>query len=226
MSGFFHAEFHGVYRRHFEAAHPFWESFDSLWFAAANAVCREAAAADMDLGGFREIAARKLCPANIPLVAMHHHCAMRTDIGAWLQFTGRLAEWWQLFDDLMDWHEDCLHGVCSYFLCEGSRRKRQRESLHQWVAREGFQWGVATLEDWWRDLRAASLRLGSRDVEAFLDDRAAMFREIVAQLRPGFDALTRLADVLDFETQTGRADQRHGDPGVLCNDHVQIPRGR
>jgi hypothetical protein len=199
MSAFFHGEFQSVYQHYFDSSHPFWGWFDSLWLASANAACREAVSPDMDLDGFREIAAKKMCAVKIPLVALHYHSGKATDLAAWLQFTDRLAEWWQFFDDLMDWHKDYSRGACIYFLCEGNRQKHPHESMHQWVAREGFQWGVDTLVQWMHDLQDLSIHLRSSAVDAFLNDRTQMFRSIVNGILPGLKVLAQLATAMDCE---------------------------
>jgi len=199
LSVFFHSEFQSVYQRYFDFSHPFWDRFHSLWLASASAVCREAASPDMDLDGFREIAANKMCAAKIPLVAVHYQCGEATELARWLQFADRLAAWWQFFDDLMDWHKDYSRGACVYFLCEGNRKKLSHESMHQWVVREGFQWGVDTLEQWMSDLRESSIGLRSSAVEAFLIDRTHMFRAIVGGILPGLEALAELAAAMDPE---------------------------
>ena len=201
MSAFFHAEFQRVYQRYFEHPHPFWGWFDSLWLVSANAVCREAFTSNMDLNGFREIAANKMCAAKIPLVAVHYRSGETTDLAIWLQFANRLAHWWQFFDDLMDWCKDYSRGTCTYFLCEGNRQKRPEESLHRWVAREGFEWGIETLLQWMRDIRELSIGLRSSAADTFLDDRAQLFRAIVDRTLPGVKTLAQLATVMECEPQ-------------------------
>ena len=201
VSAFFHTEFEGVYRRYFEHGHPFWGWFDSLWLGAANAVCREAMAPSMDLDGFRDIAGKKMCAAKIPLVAVHYRSGEMTDLGKWLQFADRLAEWWQFLDDLMDWWKDYARGASTYFLFEGHRQKRPQESMHQWVVREGFSWGVDTLLRWMRDLRELSIPLRSNAVDEFLDDRVELFHGIVDKTLPGLKAMAQLATLMDGEPQ-------------------------
>ena len=206
MSAFFHCEFHSVYQRYFDSSHPFWEWFESLWLTSAGVVCREVALPDLDLDGFREIAANKLCAAKIPLVALHYFCGERLALASWLQFADRLAEWWQFLDDLMDWHKDQARGACTYFLCEGRRRKHPRESLHQWVAREGFQWGIDTLNCWMRVLKTLSAQLGSMGATRFLDDRIRMLDELADEILPGLGALARLAVAMDFSSLESQTD--------------------
>ena len=193
MSAFFHCEFQGVYQRYFDSTHPFWKSFESLWLTSASAVCREATSPDLDLDGFCEIAAKKLCAAKIPLAALHYYYGENSELESWLHLADRLAEWWQFLDDLMDWNKDEARGACTYFLCEGRRRKHAHECLHEWVAREGFQWGIDTLNRWMRDLKTLSVHVRSNGVAGFLDDRIHMLDELAHTILPGMKELAQLA---------------------------------
>jgi hypothetical protein len=117
----------------------------------------------------------------------------------WLRFTDRLAQCWQFFDDLMDWCKDDSRGACTYFLSEGNRQRGPQESMHHWVVREGFEWGVATVRQWMCDLRELSIPLCSSTVDAFLDDRTELFRGIADRTLPGLNALAQLATRMDSE---------------------------
>ncbi len=197
MSAFFHSEFQGVYRRYFESAHPFWHSFDSLWIGSAEAVACEATLRDLDFAGFREVIVGKLSAAKVPMVAAHYYYGERSALEPWLQFSDSLAQWWQSLDDLMDWHADYQRGITTYFLCEAQRRKRGDESVHRWVAREGFQWGLETLTEWMVELHAMASYLRSPDIESFLEDRTAMLQAIAAEMMPGMQGLEHLALAMD-----------------------------
>jgi hypothetical protein len=199
MAAFFHAEFQGVYQRWFDWSHPFWSSFQSLWFASAGAVCRESLLDEMNLDEFRATAAHKLCAAKIPLIAVHEKCGKSTELPAWLDFAQRLAEWWQFLDDLADWHSDQARCRCTYFLSEAQIRRRSGESIHCWVAREGFQWGIDTLAEWMRRLRACSENLHSIAVTAFLDDSMDLVTVMSREILPGLEALRRLANAMEPE---------------------------
>jgi hypothetical protein len=197
MSAFFHSEFQSVYQRYFAAAHPFWPSFHSLWIGSAEAVVREAALQDMNFAGFREVAVAKLCASKIPLAAAHSYYGERSELALWLQFSDKLAQWWQFLDDLMDWHTDHLRGAATYFLCEARRRKRTAESVHRWVVREGFQWGLDTLTEWMWELQTRASSLPCSEIGVFLGERAAMLKAIAAETMPGMQGLEHLALAMD-----------------------------
>lgn len=201
LSAFFHAEFQSVYQRCFDFSHPFWSSFHSLWLQTADVVVREAELATMDLESFREIAANKLSAAKIPLVAVHHRVGGRTDLASWLAFCDELAAWWQFLDDLMDWYIDAQRGACTYFLCEAERRRDRDEPALRWVLREGFQWGIDTLEQWKNRLKCTARELGSDDAAGFLDRRGEMLMEAAHNLLPGMRALEEVA--LAMEASVG-----------------------
>ncbi|HKD85615.1 MAG TPA: hypothetical protein VKB58_12765 [Terriglobales bacterium] len=200
LSAFFHAEFQGVYERYFDASHPFWSSFRSLWLQTADAVVREAQLATMDAQSFREIAANKLSAAKIPLIAVHHHLGGQTDLAQWLLFCDELAAWWQFLDDLMDWYLDDQRGACTYFLSEAERRRGREETRLRWVLREGFEWGVETLEQWREALQRSAHTLHSDDALNFLDERGAMVMQEARRLLPGMQAFEEVALAMDKET--------------------------
>jgi len=193
LSAFFHAEFQSVYQRYFGSSDRFWCSFHSLWLETADAVVREAQLQHVDFEGFREITARKLSAAKIPLVAVHLHFGGRTDLAQWLAFCDELAAWWQFLDDLMDWYIDQQRGACTYFLCEAERRKKVGEPVLQWVLREGFLWGVDTLELWLESLRHMAGEIGSHDAVSFLEQRGGMLIETARSLLPAMQALEEVA---------------------------------
>ena len=193
LSAFFHAEFQSVYQRYFDVSHPFWSSFHSLWLQTADVVVREAQLTTMDFKNFWEIAANKLSAAKIPLVAVHHQLGGRTDLARWLAFCDELAAWWQFLDDLMDWYIDDQRRACTYFLCEAERRKDPGEPTLRWVLREGFEWGVETLEQWREGLKRLAHGLGSEDALNFFEDHSAMLMEGARNLLPGMRALQEVA---------------------------------
>jgi hypothetical protein len=196
MSAFFHLEFQSTYQRYFEARHPFWTSFQKYWLQAADAVSRETQVRQMDFRGFQEIAVNKLAAGKIPLTAVHYELKQRTNLGGWLAFFDRLAEWWQFADDLMDWHRDYSRGACTYLLCEATRRKQAAESVHDWIVREGFQWGIDTLTQWMRDLESGVVELKSEAAFDLIHDRAGMLDEIAGSMLPGMQALQQLAQAM------------------------------
>jgi hypothetical protein len=197
MAAFFHSEFQGVYQRYFESAHPFWRSFDSLWIGSAEAVACEATLHDLDFAAFREVIVGKLSAAKVPMVAAHYFYGERSALKPWLQFSDSLAQWWQFLDDLMDWHADHQRGITTYFLCEAQRRKRGDESVHRWVAREGFQWGLETLTSWMTELHAMASYLACPEIQSFLEDRTFMLQAIAAEMMPGMQGLEHLALAMD-----------------------------
>ena len=150
-AGFFHSEFQQAYARWFPPEHPFWGHFTALWFGAAEAAVADTELATITSASFRDISARKVSPAKIPIVAtcLHHH--RPESFRAWLDACDRLGAIAQMTDDLFDWQDDIEHPErTTYFLSEAERRRDPGEPVAAWVLREGFGWGVRAIQSWYR----------------------------------------------------------------------------
>lgn len=194
--GFFHTQFQIPYQPYFERCHPFWTFFQSIWFASADATVRDASLAEVDSAQFAQIAAHKTCAVKIPLAAVCYYCSRPDLITPWSQFADLFGCWHQMLNDLFDWHRDMEHRTNTYFLTEARRRKRSAESVAGWVIREGFEWGVDTLQSWMDELRALADTLGSPALVAYLDSREALLFERKEQVSAGFQSLMNLAAAL------------------------------
>jgi hypothetical protein len=190
---FFHAEFQSVYHSWFPIVHPFWSTFRTHWFGAADAAAQDAALEDVDGTRFVEVSSRKISAAKIPLAAVAHRCKAIDRLAPWSDFCDGLGRFEQFMDDLFDWHDDLARGASTLFLAEGRRRAVPGESFAAWFVREGFEWGVETLQEWVIELRGASAGLGSRDVEEHIASREARLLQRRDQLRPGLRSLGILA---------------------------------
>lgn len=189
-AGFFHTQFQSMYQRYFPSEHPFWITFASAWFHAADVTVRDASLKDVDEAAFREIASQKVSAVKIPLAAVGHYHGNVERVEAWWRFADRLGGWHQMWNDVFDWNKDLTYGTRSYFLCEAERRKRAGESIAAWVVREGLAWGVALLHAWLDELKALAAPLDSPELAKYLalrDDRLAQ------QQRALSDDLQRLA---------------------------------
>ena len=202
LSAFFHAEFQSAYQRYFDSDHIFWKSFHSLWLQTADVVVHEAQLATMEMKSFREIAAKKLSAAKIPLIAVHHRRGGHTDLEQWLAFCDELAAWWQFLDDLMDWYVDDQRGACTYFLCEAERRRGLDEPRLRWILREGFEWGIDRLNRWMESIMRTARDLGSHEAALFFEERGQMLIGGAATLLPGMRELEEVALAMDMEKFT------------------------
>ena len=199
-AGFFHTQFQQAYARYFAAAHPFWEFFTTTWFHAAEVTWQDAILRNIDLAHFQQIAAQKVSAGKIPLAAVCHYCQRLDQLPPWLKFFDRLGAWFQFSNDLFDWNKDLKYHTATYFLSEAQRRKHETESIAQWVLREGFDWGVALLYDWLREVRAAAAELNSPPLLAFLDRREARLVQQQAEVTAGLVEMRRLAAILATPT--------------------------
>lgn len=192
-SGFFHAEFTGIYARHFAPQHLFWESFERLWFGAAEAALADAELSSVTLEQFRVVSAQKLSPAKIPIAAVCLRHGRSDALPAWSGVAEALGEVAQLTDDVLDWREDLARGAATYFLTEAERRRGAGESATAWILREGFDWGVAQLHDRYGALHRQAADLGSTGLARHLAVHEGRLADTAAALGPGFRALATLA---------------------------------
>lgn len=195
-AGFFHAEFQQAYVTYFEPRHPFWEWFTSLWFGAIQGTIADAGLGTITLEQFQEISALKVSPAKIPVVATCLRHGKPDALPARLDLCDRLGCIAQMTDDLFDWQDDLEHpGRTTYFLSEAERRRDREEPLAAWILREGFAWGVETIQSWSDALRDDATALGGEGLARHLREEAAALADRAARLMPGYRALATLAGV-------------------------------
>ncbi len=192
----FHAHFQLSYQRFFPAGHPFWTDFTRHWARAAEVTVEDGALTEVDEAAFQRWAGRKVGAALIPLAAVAHAAHGQAALPAWTRFVDAFGAWHQLFNDVFDWSRDLRLGAPTYFLWEAGRRKRAAEPAAAWVAREGFQWGLARLQTRLAEARALAVPLHSPPLLAYLDERAIRLEQQAAEVTPGLTALARLAAVL------------------------------
>ena len=80
----------------------------------AEAAIREKQATHVSLDDFREIAARKTSPRQIPLAAVCCRYDRLDLLEPWCAFYDRFAGWQQMLDDTFDWVNDLRHGNATY----------------------------------------------------------------------------------------------------------------
>jgi hypothetical protein len=191
-AGFFHTQFQLVYHAYFEYDHPFWHDFRRYWFESAEAAMRDAQLVELDEAQFRQVAARKVCAGKIPLAAVCCRAERLDLIEPWFHFFDRLGAWHQLFNDLFDWHTDLAGRHQTYFLSEANRRKQAGEPVAAWVIREGFEWGVETLQTWLAELKDLAASLDNPNLVAYLNRREAMLLKQNADVAEGLRHLNKI----------------------------------
>jgi len=193
---FFHTQFHAPYQRYFSAAHPFWKDFNRIWFRSGQAAMQDARLADIDETSFVQIGAQKVCAAKIPVAAVCYRHRRLDLIQPWFQVVDRLGGWHQMLNDVFDWRKDLERQNQTFFLSEAGRRNASGEAVTAWVVREGFAWASQTLHTWMAELKEMAQHLPSPDLSAYLEKREALFSEREAQVRAGFQNLTRFLTAL------------------------------
>jgi hypothetical protein len=195
-SGFFHAEFQQAYAAYFEAQHPFWDWFAALWFGAVEATITDADLKTITHEQFLRISALKVSPAKIPIVATCLRHGTPNALPARLALCDRLGAIAQMTDDVFDWQDDLEdQGRTTYFLSEAKRRRKRKEPATAWILREGFGWGIATIESWYEALGNDARALGGEELARHLHAERAVLAERAEQLIPGYRTLATLADV-------------------------------
>jgi len=191
-SAFLHHAFEAPYHARFPHDHPFWALFREVWSRSAEASALDAGSSDVTWARFREVAARKVCAALIPLAAVFHHRTASGPPAAWVDLVEHLARAHQLDNDVVDWSRDLARGGATYFLCEGRRRGATNDDMGLWVADEGYAWADGLLRQWSAELQEAARSLGSPGLCRWLEerDRARVARG--DETRAGFATVSRL----------------------------------
>jgi hypothetical protein len=197
IAGVLASEFQFEYQRYFPPKHEFWNHFRAIWLAAAESAGHDAALRDVTREEFEQISSNKFTAAKIPVVAACFFYDRQNAIDRWGKFVDALGRWSQMFDDVLDWHEDRDHNRATYFLSETRRRKRLDESLDRWAIREGHAWAFTQLNEWMADLLEQADALGS--AREFLERRQELAREKEKDLAAGYTAIERLAGILQLE---------------------------
>lgn len=199
---FFQTEFQSAYGSYFKAIHPFWRRYRSLWFRSNEAAIREKDLASLDLAQFREVSASKLSAVQIPLVATAYHYHKLKKLDQWLRFSEDIARCWQFADDLFDWYSDSSAGRVTYFVSEGIKRKRVDETLGGWVAREGFEWGIQTLQEWGSQARNAARSFGNSELNRYLKHRLLALTVSARNISAGLNSIIGLDAVLSSRSHS------------------------
>jgi hypothetical protein len=189
---FFHSQFQFAYQRYFDSEHGFWRHFRTVWFHAAEAAAVDAGMTELDRERFFQVSALKVSAAKIPVAAVAHRHGRPDALAGWFDLIDRLGAFHQLLNDVFDWHHDLARGRATYLLSEGRRRADPGEGLESWMAREGFEWAAALLEEWLAGLDRLAVDLDSPELARYLQARRQLLadrRQVVAR---GLEQLRRL----------------------------------
>lgn len=185
--GFFHSQFQTPYQNHFAAGHPFWDYFHRIWFHSADVTMRDLKLRKVNRKQFVRVSAQKTCAVKIPIAAVAYKYGQEDALAGWSKFMDIYGCWHQMSNDLFHWHEDLSLGTATYFLTEAEKRKRARETAVDWVIRQGFEWGIETLDEWMGQARELAGELECADLLYFLEYRDEKLRseaqEMLTNLR-------------------------------------------
>jgi hypothetical protein len=192
LTAVFHTGFERPYHRYFDHGDPFWGEYETLWRRAAFATTEDAFLENIDQPAFTGVSGLKFSAAAVPVAAVAHRGHRSEALPEWRHLIDRLGCWYQMVNDLLDWHHDAAHGIRTYFLSEANRRRRPEESLPEWVSREGFGWAVETLDQWMNQLEREAELLHAPDLSEFLATRRGLFRIQMADAADGLRGLDTL----------------------------------
>jgi hypothetical protein len=196
-TAFFHTRFQAVYQAYFGPDHPFWSHFRLYWLGSAEFAMRDARLERIDRAAFVSIAAKKICAAKIPVAAACYRCRREDLIPSWDRFYDLLGCYQQMLDDMSDWrHDMTCPGTTTYFLSEAAGRRRPEESVLDWIAREGFRWGMGELAGWMAEMEALARSLDCAEVGLYLGMRKTKTAVWETKVSCGLDALGRLRSIL------------------------------
>jgi hypothetical protein len=190
---FFHTEFQTAYQIHFPPSHPFWSLYRRVWFGTAQAAVGDAQLAEINLDAFERLSAQKVSAAIIPVAAICHFHNRLDRLDAWIEFVLRIGKWHQMFNDIFDWYKDSQNGSQTYFLSEASRQKQPGETAFDYIIREGFARGCDQMRAWMRDCQSLAATFHCPELDAYLDERSALFESRAQTSLGGLDALRKLA---------------------------------
>ena len=189
---FFHTEFQSSYFQYFPANHRFWIDFKEHWFHSGDCAMQDAILTELNEEQFKQIAAQKVCAVKIPVAAVFYYHDYSDLIQIWCRLIDLIGCWHQMMNDLFDWNKDLMHHTTTYFLSEANRLKNDHETVFDWVAREGFNWGCQVVIIWASELKKMALNLESQEMFDYFKTREEMFLKRKGDVLKGFESLVQL----------------------------------
>ena len=113
----------------------------TLWGGSAFATVEDAFLEVIDAETFAGVSGRKFSASTIPVAAVLHRLGLADALPGWRELVDRLGGFYQMVNDLLDWHHDARAGIRTFFLSEANRRRREGEPLAAWVAPGGILLG-------------------------------------------------------------------------------------
>ncbi len=195
---FFHVNLQTPLHQYFEGGHPFWEFYLKTWLHCADVTIVDCGKVSFSLDEFISIAAKKTAAAKIPLAAVAYRYGRDDLVKAWVEFHDVLGCWHQMWNDMRDWAADERNGIVTYFLSEGRRVKHQAETIAEWVIREGYDWGLAMLDCWMREMKDRAAEMGSQDLADYLARRDELERRGREEVQLGLQNLGKLLEAVSL----------------------------
>src|SRR5579871_608093 len=140
----FYIRFLTTYFKYFAYSEPFWSEVHRNVIFTAEAAAVETTLEAIDEAEFLKVSARKTAAGVIPMAAVCFRYCRPDLLAAWEAMFVRLARWHQMRDDVLDWSADYELRHRTWLLSEAERQRAGRESVPEWIGRQGFRWAKST----------------------------------------------------------------------------------
>jgi hypothetical protein len=171
----FYKHFLDSYFKYFKYSDPFWSEVDENLMITAEAASSEATIETIREAEFLRISARKTAAGVIPMAAVCFRYGRLDLLDSWKALFVRLSRWHQMRDDVLDWNGDHELHHRTWLLSEAERQRADRESISEWMGREGFGWAHSILKQLIREAIATAEGLGSPEAILYLKLRQESF---------------------------------------------------
>jgi hypothetical protein len=108
-----------------------------------------------------------------------------------------IARLYQFADDVTDWQPDLAAGRSSWLLSVAEARKSGKETVSEWMLREGYVWSSARLDELTATAIEAANAIESVPAREHIANFSRGFTRKLEELRPALDGLRALADAFD-----------------------------
>ena len=191
IAGYFVNQFHSVYHRYFNDAHPFWDYLQHTWAEFCDVTAADGKLTHIDEPTFASTVGRKVCAAKISVAAVCYRYDSPELVQRWDEWIDTFGCWHLFREDMFDWQQDLSLGAATYFLCEARRRKTANELEVGWIAREGLDWGYDQLKGWMNRLHL--MTFASSEVRDYLEFREQELITRREKLRPALEFILQVS---------------------------------
>lgn len=193
MAGYFVFQFQRIYQKFFPEDHPFWGWCDAVWSEFCDVCAKDVRLTAISEKEFVDLVSRKCCAGKIALGAVLYKYERLDLMQPWMEWIDLYSCWHVLQEDLFDWKKDLELQTETYVLSESRRAKEENELVVVWLASKGFDWALAKLGIWMKELKETEFT--PPEVQEFLDQRERFMLKQKETLHPGLIFISNLASL-------------------------------